>query len=85
MKILLFVFQKKKLFGSINLLGHFLPFDSLWSKLSQATVTVGSLNSQDMVSQVNGYVIDTVWIFCDVYVWRSIFNRGSYGFVKKLP
>ena len=23
-------------------------------------------------------------ILCDVYVWRSIFNRWSYGFIKKL-
>ena len=24
-------------------------FDSMWSKLSQATVTIGCLNSQDMI------------------------------------
>ena len=30
-------------------LDHFLMFDSMWSKLSQATVTIGCLNSQDMI------------------------------------
>ena len=28
---------------------HFLMFDWVWSKLSQATVTIGSLKSQDMI------------------------------------
>ena len=32
-----------------------------------------------MISQVNIYVMDTAWILCDVYVWRSKFNRRSYG------
>ena len=36
-------------------------------------ITTGSLNSQDMISQVNIYVMDIVWILCDVYVWRSKF------------
>ena len=26
---------------------------------------------QGLISQVNIYVIDMVWILCDVYVWRS--------------
>ena len=30
--------------------GNFLLFDWAWVKLSQATVTFGSLNSQDMIS-----------------------------------
>ena len=47
-------------------------------------ITTGSLNSQDMISQLNIYVMDIVWISCDVYVCRSKFNRGSYGFVKLL-
>ena len=29
-------------------LDHFLMFDSMLSKLSQATITIGCLNSQDM-------------------------------------
>ena len=37
-----------------------------------------------MISQVNVYVVDTVLRLCDVYVWRSIFNIGSYDVVKKL-
>ena len=54
----------------------------------------GSLNSQDMIKILknsghdfsgkrlcDGYHTE---ILCDVYVWRSIFNRGSYGFVKRL-
>ena len=98
MKILLVVFQEKKfIWGNLIFLGHFLLFYWAWLKLSQATVTIGSLNrqdmiyfmittgslnSQDMISQVNIYVIDIVWILCDVYVWSSKFNRGSYGFLK---
>ena len=76
-----------------------------WSKLSQATVTIGSLNSQDMIffmiatgslnSQdmikilkqsghdfsgkrlCDGYCSE---ILCDVYLSRSIFNRGHMVF-----
>ena len=39
---------------------------------------------QDVISQVNVYVMDILWILCDVYVYRSRFNRGLNGFVKKL-
>ena len=69
-------------------------FDWVCSKLSQATVTVGSLKSQDMIKILKesghdfsgkrlcgGYCTK---ILCDVFVRRSIFNIGSYGFVKKL-
>ena len=28
---------------------------------------LGSFKSQDLISQVNIYVMDTVWILCDVY------------------
>ena len=46
-KILLVVFQEKISFGAIWIfLGHFLLFDWAWSKLSQVTVTIGSLNTQ---------------------------------------
>ena len=44
-------------------------------------ITTGSLNSQDMIriledmiSQVNIYVVDIVRILCDVYVWKSKFR-----------
>ena len=91
--------RKNLIWGNLIFLGHFILFDWAWSKLIQATVTIGSLNSQgmisfmittgslnsqDMISQVNVYVMDILWILSDVYVWRSIFNRGLNGFVKKL-
>ena len=63
------------------------------SELSQATATTGSLNSQDMTKILkrsghdfsgkrlsDGHCPE---ILCCVYVWRSIFNRWSYGFIKK--
>ena len=37
------------------------------------------LNSEDMISQVNTYMIDIVWILCDVCVEVKI-----HGFVKLL-
>ena len=54
-------------------------------------ITTGSLNSQDMIrilsedmiSQLNIYVMDVVWILCDVYVWRSKF-MVFYSFFKNL-
>ena len=49
-KILLVVFQKKIILGNLILLGHFLLFGWAWSKLSKATVTIRSLNSQDIIS-----------------------------------
>ena len=52
MKVLLVFFFSRKNFilGNLIFLGPFLLFDWAWSKLSQATVTIGSLNSQDMIS-----------------------------------
>ena len=51
MKILLVVFQEKNvIWGSLIFLGHFLLFDWAWSKLSQATAAIESLNSQNMIS-----------------------------------
>ena len=56
-------------------------------------ITTGSLNSKDMVKilqqqlndfLVNVYVMDIVWILCYFDLCRSIFNRGLYGFRKKL-
>ena len=108
MKIFLVVFLEKKfIWGNLIFLGLFLLFDWAWSKLSQVTVTIGSLNSQDIISFMNTtgslnspdmirirkqsrhdfsckHVMDIVWILCDVYLWRSKFNRGSYCFVKLL-
>ena len=63
--------RKNLIWGNLSFLGQFLLFDWAWSKLIQATVTIGSLNnqgmisfmittgslnSQDMISQLNVYV-----------------------------
>ena len=54
MKILLVVFSRNKfIWDNLIFLGYFLLFDWAWLKLSQATVTIGSLNSQDMISFMN--------------------------------
>ena len=42
--------RKNFIWGNLIFFGHFLLFDWAWSKLSQATVTTGSLNSQDIIS-----------------------------------
>ena len=71
MKTLLVLFREKKfIWDNLISLGHFLLFDGEWPKLSQATVTIGPLNSQDMISKVNIYVMDIVWILCNVYVFK---------------
>ena len=97
--------------GALGQLDLFIPFLTVWLgmvEIGQATVTIGSLNSQhiiyfmittgslnsqdmiriisnqDLISQVNIYVMDVAWILCDVYVWNSKFNKGSHGFVKLL-
>ena len=49
MKVLLVVLRQKSSFGAI-LLDHFLLFVWAWLKLRQASVTIGSLNSQDIIS-----------------------------------
>ena len=50
MKFLLVVFWEKIFFGgNLNFSSHFLMFDWVWSKWSQATVTFRSLKSQDMI------------------------------------
>ena len=51
MKILLVVFREKHfIWSNLIFLGHSLLFDWVWSKMSQATVTTGSLRSQHMIS-----------------------------------
>ena len=48
-----FFFWEKISFGAISSFsdqGHFLLFDWTWLKLSQVTVTIGSLNSQNMIT-----------------------------------
>ena len=41
--------REKIICGNSKFLGHFLLLDWAWSELSQGTVTIGSLNSQDMI------------------------------------
>ena len=50
-------------------------FDWVWSKLSQVTVTIGSLNSQDMISQVNVYVADTVLRYYVMFMYGGPYSR----------
>ena len=46
-------------------LGHDFFHDYYWILKHSG---LGSLNSQDMISQVSIYVMDIVWILYDVYV-----------------
>ena len=49
-EVIFFSFLRKNLFwGNLIFSSHFLIFDWVWSKSSQATVTIGSLKSQDMI------------------------------------
>ena len=48
MKILLVFFRKKIAKGDL-FRSFFNVFDWMWSKLSQVTVTIGSLKSQDII------------------------------------
>ena len=41
--------RKNLFWGNLTSSSHFLMFDWVWSKLSRATVTTGSLKSQDMI------------------------------------
>ena len=41
--------RKTLIWGNLIFSGHSLMFDWVWSKLSQATITIGSLESQDMI------------------------------------
>ena len=84
MKTLLVVFwEKKSIWSNFIFFSHFSLLDWAWSKVSQATVIAGSLKSQDMIflvitagsliiqdmiSPINVYVMDIVWMSFDVYV-----------------
>ena len=67
------------IWDSLIYLGHFWYFNWVWPKLSHATVTVISLNSQDMISQVNVYSMNILWILCDAYV-QSSKTKMAYSF-----
>ena len=49
MKISFFFLSKNLICGNLISSGHFLMFDWVWSKLSQATVTIAYLKSQDTI------------------------------------
>ena len=71
MKILLVAFWGKKLiWGNFIFSGHFLMFYWVWSKLSQATVTIGSLKSHDMIEilKQSGQFLWQVFIWCILYL-----------------
>ena len=74
-KIYQLFFKEKFQLGQFDLFRPFLVFDWAWVEiLSQATVTIGSLNSQDMIyfmvaagSLNTQDMISQVNILCDVY------------------
>ena len=75
MKIILIIFSNKNfVWGKWAILGPKMAY----------SYNSGSALRQGMIFQVNIYVMDIVWMLCDVYEWRSKFNRGSYGFVMLL-
>ena len=43
-------------------------------KRSQATVTIGSLKSQDMISQVNIYVLDSVLRYYVMFMYEGQYS-----------
>ena len=80
-------FLRKNLFwGNLIFSSHFLMPHYVWSKLSQATVTIGSLKSQQMIKifKQSGHDFSgkrfcgrqCTQVLHDVYVWRSIFTIG---------
>ena len=86
MGVILIIFQKKIVWGKWTILGPKMghPYNSgsdvrIFLNFVQWKGPVGLgfglglrfLNSEDMISQVNIYVMDIVWILCDVYVWSS--------------
>ena len=67
--------RKNLIWGNVIFLGYFLHSDWVWSKLFLSWILLDhvtvrtwlrSLNGQDMIFQVNVYMIDIVWILCDV-------------------
>ena len=77
--------RENLIWSNLIFLDHFLMFYQMLSKLGQATVTAGSLNSQDLIKILKQSVHDfsgkrlcdghCTEILCNVYVLRSIFNR----------
>ena len=69
--------RKKIIMGNSIFLGHVLLFYLAWSKLSQATVTIGSLNCQVMVS----FMIATGSLHCQDMI--RIFKQSWHDFSGK--
>ena len=63
--------RKSLIWSNLIFLGHFLMFDWVWSKLRQFTVIIGSLNTQDMISQINVYVVDTVLRYYVLFMYEG--------------
>ena len=72
-------FLWKNLFwGKLIFSSHSLMFDWVWSKLSRATATFGSLKSQDMISQVNVYVADSALRYYVMIVYGGQYSTQGY-------
>ena len=66
--------RKNLIWGNLILSSYFLMFDWVWLKLSQVTVSFGSLQSQDMTSQVNVYVADTVLRYYMMFMYGGQYS-----------
>ena len=69
-----FFFKKKSLLGQFYLFKSFFNFWLGVVKRSQATVTIGSLKSQDMISQVNIYVLDSVLRYYVMFMYEGQYS-----------
>ena len=63
--------RKSLIWSNLIFLSNFLMFDWVWSKLRQFTVIIGSLNTQDMISQINVYVVDTVLRYYVLFMYEG--------------
>ena len=82
------------IWGNLIILGHFLLFDWSWSKFSQATLPIGSLNSWDMISfmitigslklvSAIFYQISPLKTMKNVFyfIWKSLFVLEIFNFL----
>ena len=92
--------RKNLIWDNLTFPGHFLMFDWVWPKLSQATVTIGSLktqikikikmtrlrslNSHDMISQGNVYVVDTVLRYYVMFITEVNIQHRVICFREKI-
>ena len=75
--------RKNLIWGNLIFSGHFLMLDWVWSKLSQVTVSIGSLKIQDMIKilkqsghyfSVNVYVVDTVLRYYGMFMYGGHYS-----------